>query len=284
MSITQPSLSSFNCRYFLVSKRFHCLYHVHQNSTLVKLQRFGMICHFRFLKTRTFLRSSLEYVFSIMPCGKHSSKFYLIRYVTWNISLTPWLLFALPMRGVEYCDERIYLWVCLYVCISVRLHISRSSSSGIAICYVLLVLWITSHLPFRAFHCQCSDVTASYWVRCIQWLAAPRLDESIVQGVLMNHCLVVDHFCCTRDFVIILLQPFNGLFSRTTWVSQYQKGKTNLDFTGARDSEWQWHQLGHMQVCTSLQTDNHASTPPLCFFTGQMPFLPPNKQRQGTES
>jgi len=32
-------------------------------------------------------------------------------------------------------------------------------------------------------------------------------------------------------------------------VSQYQKGKTNLDFTEARDSEWQWHQLGHMQVC-----------------------------------
>ena len=50
--------------------------------------------------------------------------------------------------------------------------------------------------------------------------------------------------------------------SRTTQVSRYQKGKTNLDFTGARDSEWQWHQLGHMQVCTSLQTDNHASTTP----------------------
>jgi len=50
-------------------------------------------------------------------------------------------------------------------------------------------------------------------------------------------------------------------------VSRYQKGKTNLDFTAARDSEWQWHQLqGHMQVCTSLQTDNHASTPPLSFF------------------
>ena len=59
--------------------------------------------------------------------------------------------------------------------------------------------------------------------------------------------------------------PFNGLFSGTTWVSRCQKGKTNLDFTEARDSEWQWHQLGHMQVCTSLQTDNHASTPPLSF-------------------
>jgi len=38
-------------------------------------------------------------------------------------------------------------------------------------------------------------------------------------------------------------------------------GKANLDFTEARDSEWQWHQLGHMQVCTSLQTANQASTP-----------------------
>jgi len=46
-------------------------------------------------------------------------------------------------------------------------------------------------------------------------------------------------------------------------VGRYQKGKTNLDFTGARDIEWQWHQLGHMQVCTSLQTDSHTSTPPL---------------------
>jgi len=43
---------------------------------------------------------------------------------------------------------------------------------------------------------------------------------------------------------------FNGPFSGTMQVSRYQKGKTNLDFAEARDSEWQWHQLGHMQVCT----------------------------------
>jgi len=66
-------------------------------------------------------------------------------------------------------------------------------------------------------------------------------------------------------------------------VSRYQKGKTNLDFTEARDSGWQWHQLGHMQVCTSLQADNHASTPPLSFFTGRMTFLSPNQQHQCTE-
>jgi len=66
--------------------------------------------------------------------------------------------------------------------------------------------------------------------------------------------------------VLLLLHTFNGPLSGTTQVSQYQKGKTNLDFTEARDSEWQWQQLGRMQVCTSLQTDNHASTPPLSFY------------------
>jgi len=69
---------------------------------------------------------------------------------------------------------------------------------------------------------------------------------------------------------------FNGPFSGTTQVSQYQKGKTNLDFTEARDSEWQWHHLGHMQVCTLLQTDNHASTPPLSFLqAGALPAAQP---------
>jgi len=51
-------------------------------------------------------------------------------------------------------------------------------------------------------------------------------------------------------------------------MSRYQKGetKTYLDFIEARKSEWKWHQLGYVQVCTSLQTDNHASTPSLSFF------------------
>jgi len=69
--------------------------------------------------------------------------------------------------------------------------------------------------------------------------------------------------------------PFNGPLSGTTRVSQYQKGRTNLDFTEARDSEWQWHQLGHMQVCTSLQTDKHASTPPLSLLQAGCPYCQP---------
>jgi len=58
-------------------------------------------------------------------------------------------------------------------------------------------------------------------------------------------------------------------------VSQYQKGKTSLVFTEAIDSERQWHQLGHMQVCTSLQTDNHASTPPLSLLQAGCPSCHP---------
>jgi len=69
--------------------------------------------------------------------------------------------------------------------------------------------------------------------------------------------------------------PFNGPLSRPTQVSRYQKVKTNLDFTEARDSEWQWHQLGYMQVRTSLQTDNHTSTPPLSFLQARCPSCRP---------
>jgi len=68
---------------------------------------------------------------------------------------------------------------------------------------------------------------------------------------------------------------FYGPFSGTTQVSWYQKGKTNLDFTEARDGEWQWHQLGHMHVCTSLQADNHASTPTLSFLQAGCPSCHP---------
>ena len=66
---------------------------------------------------------------------------------------------------------------------------------------------------------------------------------------------------------------FNGPLSGTTRVSRYQKGKTNLNFTEARDSEW--HQLGHVQVCTLLQTDNHASTQPLSFLQAGCPSCRP---------
>jgi len=72
---------------------------------------------------------------------------------------------------------------------------------------------------------------------------------------------------------------------RTTRVSRYQKGKTSVDFTEARDIEWQWHQLGDMQVCSALQTDNRASTPPLSFLQAGCPSCNPTNsvKAHGTE-
>jgi len=66
-------------------------------------------------------------------------------------------------------------------------------------------------------------------------------------------------------------------------VSRYQKGKTNLDFTEARHSEWQWRQLDHVQLYTSLQTDNHASNPPLSFYRlDALPAAQPTASKQST--
>ena len=68
--------------------------------------------------------------------------------------------------------------------------------------------------------------------------------------------------------------PFNGPFSGTTQVSRYQKGKP-IWILLKQDSEWQWHQLGHMQVCTSLQTDNHANTHHSVFLQAGCPSCRP---------
>jgi len=77
---------------------------------------------------------------------------------------------------------------------------------------------------------------------------------------------------------------FNGRLSGTTRVSRYQKCTTNQDYTEARDSEWQWHQLDDMQVCTSLQTDNHANTPPLCFLQAGCPSCRPTNSVQALKA
>jgi len=65
-------------------------------------------------------------------------------------------------------------------------------------------------------------------------------------------------------------------------VSQYQKGKTSLDFIEARDGEWQWHQLGHarLYLAPDRQPHQHLATQ---FFTDRMPFLPPSQQHPSTE-
>ena len=112
----------------------------------------------------------------------------------------------------------------------------------------------------------------SYWRAKTQIWLHFRLQHSVVtlcsgKETKVNMCapIKLQSFLFQIQCIVLLLgglkqththtHTFNSPLSGTTRVSQYQKGKTNMDFTEARDSEWQWFQLGHMQVCTSLQTD-----------------------------
>ena len=113
----------------------------------------------------------------------------------------------------------------------------------------------------------CLPVTVADFWRMI-WQEKTRIIVMVTELVEMGKV----HCHCPHTH--IHTHPFNGRLSGTIQVSRYQKGKTNLDFTEARDSEWQWHQW---QVCTLLQTDNHASTPPLSFLQAGCPScLPTN--------
>ena len=80
--------------------------------------------------------------------------------------------------------------------------------------------------------------------------------------------------------------PFNGPFSRTTWVSRCQKGKTSLDWNEAKmtgfgdDSGISW------TICKQFAPSPRqitTSTPHHSIFAGQMLFLTPNQQCQSTE-
>jgi len=66
-------------------------------------------------------------------------------------------------------------------------------------------------------------------------------------------------------------------------VSRYQKGKTNLDFTEARRQRVAVASAGpyaSLHLAPDRQPRKHPTTQ---FFTGRMPFLPPNQQRQSNE-
>ena len=75
--------------------------------------------------------------------------------------------------------------------------------------------------------------------------------------------------------------PFNGFFSRTTWVSRYQKGKTSLDLNEARDYRV-WDGSGiSWTICKQPAPHFRQITTPTphhSMFAGRMLFLTPNQQ------
>jgi len=90
------------------------------------------------------------------------------------------------------------------------------------------------------------------------------------------HCSVHVHYYTT-------LHPFNGLFSRTAWVIRHQKSKPFWILLEQQMMGWQWHQLDHMRIFAPRSRQITTPVPHHSVFTGRMPFLPPNQQRQSTE-
>jgi len=90
----------------------------------------------------------------------------------------------------------------------------------------------------------------------------------LLNNVIHTICIIYAH-----------THTFNGPFSGTTQVSRYQKGKTNLDLTEAKDSEWQWHQLGHMQDCNSLQTTTPATHHSVFYRPDALPATQPTASK-----
>jgi len=108
--------------------------------------------------------------------------------------------------------------------------------------------------------------------------------STTIHGILINYweiniLISGDRFYSQNCW---LQHPFNGLFSRTTWVSQHQKGEQfwilmTQEMTG-------WHIS--WTICKSFIPHSKQITVPAphhSFFTGRMLFLTPNWQCQSTE-
>jgi len=125
--------------------------------------------------------------------------------------------------------------------------------------------------------CLVVDVkfASSSWSSVCHASISPVLRNS--SSMMTSHCWIFTHTYihtthqqeCSKCWdgwpwqLLLLLYPFNGLFSRTTWVGRHQKSKPFWILLEQEMMGWQWHQLDHIQIiCTSFPTDNDTSTLP----------------------
>ena len=117
-----------------------------------------------------------------------------------------------------------------------------------------------------------------------QWVSIPRKFKSTEKTTVTTLLRVIPWLAL--ELLLLLLHPFNGLFSRITWVSRYQKGKTSLDLHEARhDGVWGYSGIS-WTICKQSAPRSRLITIPKphhSIFTGPMLFLIPNQQHQSIE-
>jgi len=124
-----------------------------------------------------------------------------------------------------------------------------------------VIVCLCSHCSFLALiivHVHCK------WV---SWCKVVEEGTVCVWQIYTNQIFAVLEPSWTMIHVTTTLHSFNNLFSRTTYISWHQEDKPFWILLEQEMIGWQWHHLDHMQIiCTSLQTDNHASSSPLSFY------------------
>jgi len=129
---------------------------------------------------------------------------------------------------------------------------------------------IYSHrVQYRCLHIdvtfRCTFASVSY---CIRW------------------CDVATTILPLLLLLLLLLHPFNGLFSRTIWVSRYQKGKVNLDLNEARGDGVSGCSGISWTICKQSEPRSRQITTPTphhSMFTSRMLFMTTNQQCKSTE-
>jgi len=87
-----------------------------------------------------------------------------------------------------------------------------------------------------------------------------------------------------HSYIRTCIHTFNGLFSRTTWVSRHQKGKPfwillkQEMMGGSGISRTIWKSFAPHSRQITMPVPHH-----LIFFAGRMLFLMPNQQCQSSE-
>jgi len=152
---------------------------------------------------------------SSQPCDIHYAVHRLVLSTSWSSCPSCWLA-ARRHRSMavvaRHCPERSWAAVlrssCVVVAASARQRTPR-----------LALTTNTTHCT----HTHCPPHSLA-------------LTENIMEYLCILHTQTHTH---RQTQTHTHTRTFNGPFSGTTQVSRYQKGKTNLDFTKARDSEWQ---------------------------------------------
>ena len=126
-------------------------------------------------------------------------------------------------------------------------------------------LTITCRVSACTYFANINNTT--HWDCCILLYTHPDAVGRKIQKRELLHILKTCRQSIHTEHLLLLLHPFNGLFSMTAPVSRHQKGKPFWILLEQEIMGWQWHQLDHMQIiCTLLWTDNCASTSPVSLY------------------